>query len=105
MFLNLLGNALKFRGADRLRVDISATRCRDHWRFVVADNGIGIEPGYGERVFKMFQRLHGQEEYDGTGMGLAICHRVIQRHGGNIWFDESPGGGTTFVFTLLAAPG
>ncbi len=97
---NLVANAIKFRGPDPLRIEISAARRDGEWAFSVADNGIGIDPQYADRVFHAFQRLHSQEQYDGTGMGLAICQRVLERHGGRIWFEPRPGGGSVFFFTL-----
>ncbi len=97
---NLVGNAVKFRGEVPPRVHVSAARGRDEWTFSVADNGIGIDPGYAERIFVIFQRLHTRAEYAGTGIGLAICKKIVERHGGRIWFEPAPGGGTVFRFTL-----
>lgn len=107
LFQNLIGNALKFRHPERpATVTISAERVTEEgaacWRFAVADNGIGIDPKYAERVFQVFQRLHTRDEYEGTGIGLAICKKIVERHGGRIWFEATPGGGTTFYFTLPA---
>ncbi|MGE0594594.1 MAG: PAS domain S-box protein [Vicinamibacterales bacterium] len=101
---NLVGNALKFRSEAVPLVTVSARRSGDRWVFAVADNGIGIEPQYGTRVFQMFQRLHPQGAYEGSGIGLAIAQRIVERHGGRIWFDSAPGAGTTFFFTLTAVP-
>lgn len=100
VFQNLMGNALKFHGEETPRIAVSAERRGARWLFSVSDNGIGIEPGDLERVFLMFQRLHGRGEYPGTGMGLAICRKVLERHGGRIWAESEPGGGSTFYFTL-----
>jgi signal transduction histidine kinase len=101
---NLMANAVKFHSPDRPpRVDVVADRDGDHWRFEVRDNGIGIEPRHTERIFRMFQRLHTREEYPGTGIGLALCQRVIERHGGEIHAAPRPDGpGAVIAFTLPA---
>jgi len=100
---NLLANALKFRSVEPPRVHVGARREPDgRWRISVADNGIGIEPKFHQRVFSMFQRLHLRDEYPGTGIGLAICKKVVERHGGQIGVDAAPGHGSTFWFTLSA---
>jgi signal transduction histidine kinase len=102
---NLLGNALKFQHPDRpLQVRISARRQGLMWRVEVSDNGIGIEPRHREVVFKMFQRLHARAAYGGTGIGLALCKRVVERHGGAIGVADTPGPGSTFWCTLPATP-
>jgi PAS domain S-box-containing protein len=100
LFLNLIGNALKFTGDRTPEVHVSAVRTDGAWQFSVRDNGIGIESQYHQRVFGVFQRLHTRREYPGTGIGLAICKRIVERHGGRIWIESEPGNGTTFLFTI-----
>lgn len=104
---NLIGNALKFRGGRPLEIRVTARRERHEWVFSVADNGIGIEPRFAEDVFKMFRRLHPGSAYPGTGIGLAVARKAVERHGGRIWVESEPGQGATFHFTLGAsrAPG
>jgi len=103
VFQNLIGNALKFRGDEPPVVTVSAVRDGDAWRFTVADNGIGIEDEYAERIFVLFQRLHTKEAYAGTGIGLALCRKIVEHHGGRIWLDTSVAAGTTFHFILPVA--
>jgi two-component system, chemotaxis family, sensor kinase Cph1 len=101
VFQNLIGNAIKFRAEGRTaEVRVSARRDGTDWIFGVADNGIGIEPQYYERVFRVFQRLHTRARYPGTGIGLAICKKIVERHGGRMWIESQPERGTTFFFTL-----
>lgn len=101
LFQNLLSNAIKFRGSEPLRIRVRAQDAGDMWRFTVEDNGIGIDPQYAERIFVVFQRLHGKEHYGGTGIGLAICKKIVERHSGRIWLEPSPSPGATFAWTLL----
>jgi light-regulated signal transduction histidine kinase (bacteriophytochrome) len=81
-------------------VRVTATQLNDAWQFTVRDNGIGIDPQYFERIFLVFQRLHTRREYQGTGIGLALCKKIVERHGGSIWLESQRGGGSTFYFTL-----
>jgi len=106
LLLNLVGYALKYRGEQSPRVTVSAARGDDAmWTVSVRDNGIGIDPLYSEQIFETFRRLHGSGEYPGTGIGLAICKRIVSRHGGRIWAESEPGEGSTFHVTLPALPG
>jgi signal transduction histidine kinase len=100
---NLLSNAVKFRGPEPPRIHLSAQRHGPEWVFSVRDNGIGLDAKYAQRIFQMFQRLHTRREYPGTGIGLAICKKIVERHGGRIWVESAPGQGATFYFTLPAA--
>ncbi|MBI5163504.1 MAG: PAS domain-containing sensor histidine kinase, partial [Magnetospirillum sp.] len=105
LFQNLIGNAIKYRLPDRPpAVTISATCHGDAWELAIADNGIGIPAQFAERIFGVFQRLHGRGEYEGTGIGLAVCRKIVEHHGGRIWVESAgAGAGTTFRFTLPAA--
>jgi PAS domain S-box-containing protein len=100
VFQNLIGNAMKFRAEDKPRIHVGAEARDKVWVFTVRDNGIGLDAQYADRIFMMFQRLHNKTEYPGTGIGLAICKKIVERHGGHIWVESKPGEGATFGFTL-----
>ena len=102
LFRNLISNSLKFQGQTPPHIHIAAIRQNDEWIFSVQDNGIGIEPQYLRRLFLVFQRLHHQEPYPKPGIGLAICRKIVEQHGGRIWVESTPGHGATFFFTLGA---
>jgi PAS domain S-box-containing protein len=101
VFQNLIGNAIRYRGSDPPRIHVTVQQRGAEWLFSVQDNGIGIEPEYKEQIFALFKRLHTATEYPGTGMGLAICQRIVERGGGRIWVDSERGRGATFFFTVL----
>jgi light-regulated signal transduction histidine kinase (bacteriophytochrome) len=105
VFQNLIANAIKFRADAAPRVELGVERQGEWWRFSCTDNGIGVDPEYAERIFVLFQRLHPRTQYEGTGIGLAMCRKIVEYHGGRMWLDTEPpgeGGGSTFFFTLRA---
>jgi signal transduction histidine kinase len=103
VFQNLIGNAVKFTRGDDPEVSVVAERDGELWRFEIRDNGIGMDPESTQRIFEPFRRLHGEESYPGTGIGLAVCDRIVEQHGGRIWASSVPGEGSVFSFTLPAA--
>jgi signal transduction histidine kinase len=103
VFQNLVGNAVKFTRGDDPEVSVAAERDGEMWRFEVRDNGIGMDPANSRRIFEPFRRLHGEEDYPGTGIGLAVCERIVEQHGGRIWVSSTPGEGSVFSFTMPAA--
>jgi light-regulated signal transduction histidine kinase (bacteriophytochrome) len=104
VFQNLIGNGLKFNRSPVPEVRVSAVMNATDCVVAVSDNGIGIEPEYHATIFKVFQRLHTRDKFPGTGIGLAICKKIVERHGGRIWLDSGPDHGSTFFFTLQPAP-
>jgi light-regulated signal transduction histidine kinase (bacteriophytochrome) len=105
LFQNLIGNAIKFHSSEKPAIHISATRTGSEWLFAVSDNGIGIESASAEVIFSVFRRLHTNSEYPGTGIGLAICKKVVEQHGGKIWVESAEGRGSNFRFTLPVRAG
>lgn len=103
VFQNLISNALKYRSADPPKIKISCSEVNSQWRFEFRDNGIGIDPQFHERIFQIFQRLHSKSQYSGTGIGLAICKKIIEQHGGRIWVESAPEKGSAFIFTMTKA--
>lgn len=104
LFQNLVGNAIKYQRPGVPKIHITATRNgRTKWMFAVKDNGLGIEPQYFDRIFRMFQRLHKREDFAGTGIGLAICKKIVEQHGGTISVESQPGHGSTFRFALTGS--
>ena len=104
LFQNLISNAIKFAGGRAPEVQVGAQREAEGWHFTVRDHGIGLAPEFAERIFVIFQRLHTREQYPGTGIGLAICKKIVERHGGKIWVESEPGQGATFHFILSPQP-
>jgi light-regulated signal transduction histidine kinase (bacteriophytochrome) len=100
LFQNLIGNAIKFRSNETPEIHIAVEEGEDEWIFRVIDNGIGIDSQHNERIFRVFQRLHERDSYPGTGIGLSICEKIVERHGGDIWVDSKLGNGSTFSFTI-----
>ncbi len=105
LFQNLIGNAIKYRRSDVPQVQVSASEQEGFWRFAVQDNGIGIDPEYAQQIFGIFKRLHPNDEYEGTGIGLAICQKITERYGGRIWVESTAGEGATFFFTIPGGKG
>src|SRR5258706_11694582 len=105
VFQNLIGNAIKFRAEEAPKIHVGAEMTDSVWVFTVKDNGIGLDTQYADRIFMMFQRLHNKAEYPGTGIGLAIVKKIVERHGGRIWVESEPGKGATFGVTIARPQG
>ncbi len=97
---NLIGNSIKYTGSEAIHIQVGCDKVEEGWRFHIRDNGLGIAPEFHDRVFRIFQRLHTRAEHPGTGIGLAVCKKIVERHGGRIWVESEPGEGSTFFFTL-----
>ncbi len=104
VFQNMIINGIKFHSDETPQICISAEKKEKEWIFSVQDNGIGIDPQYSEKIFEVFKRLHKKDEYPGTGIGLAVCKKIVERHGGHIWVESELGKGSTFYFTLPINP-
>jgi signal transduction histidine kinase len=103
LYQNLLSNAIKFSDVEKPTIELTAEKSDDGWLLGVKDNGIGLKPEHAEQIFAPFQRLHGLAQCEGTGIGLAICRKAVERHGGKIWVKSEPGAGAHFQFTLPVA--